>query len=311
MIEARRVLANQKYGVAPSDPTLVGVTVLMGSPRRMITDTFNPEVLRSQVAFITGGGSGINLAIGKALARLGGNVGICGRTAERLDAGRKELEAAGAKVFAAVADVRDDLAVQAAVAACGEALGPISFAVCGAAGNFVAPAEAISPKGFRTVVDIDLLGAFHAAHACFEQLRQTRGSLLFVSGGQSYVPFAYQAHVGAAKAGIDNLMANLALEWGRYGIRANSIVPGPIEGTEGMNRLGGDNAEAIWKAMTPLGRMGTMEDVANVAAFLATPLAYYISGARIAVDGGQNLTGSHVFNRAIGDALDAAKGETA
>lgn len=280
------------------------------SVQRMITDILNPAALRGQVAFITGGGSGINLAIGKALARLGANVGICGRTAERLDAGRRELEAAGAKVFTAVADVRDDAAVQAAVAGCGEALGPISFAVCGAAGNFVAPAEAISPKGFRTVVEIDLLGAFHAAHACFEQLRQTRGALLFVSGGQSYVPFAYQAHVGAAKAGIDNLMANLALEWGRHGIRANSIVPGPIEGTEGMNRMGGESAEAIWKAMTPLGRMGRLEDVANVAAFLATPLAAYITGARIAVDGGQNLTGSHVFNRAIGDALEASKGET-
>ena len=265
----------------------------------MITDIISPHALRGQVAFITGGGSGINLAIGMALARLGANVGICGRTAERLETGRKELEAVGAKVFTAVADVRNDTALQAAVSACGEALGPISFAVCGAAGNFVAPAEAISPKGFRTVVEIDLLGAFHAAHACFEQLRQTRGSLLFVSGGQAYVPFAYQAHVGAAKAGIDNLMANLALEWGRYGIRANSIVPGPIAGTEGMNRMGGESAEAIWKAMTPLGRMGRPEDVAHVAAFLATPLASYISGARIAVDGGQNLTGSYAFNLAM------------
>lgn len=271
----------------------------------MITDFISPHALRGQVAFITGGGGGINLAIGKALARLGANVGICGRTAERLETGRKELEAAGATVFTAVADVRDAAAVQAAVAACGASLGPISFAVCGAAGNFVAPAEAISPKGFRTVLEIDLLGAFHTAHACFEQLRQTCGALLFVSGGQSYVPFAYQAHVGAAKAGIDNLMASLALEWGRYGIRSNSIVPGPIEGTEGMNRMGGADAEVIWKEMTPLGRMGKLEDVANVAAFLATPLASYISGARIVVDGGQNLTGSYVFNRAIAEAMES------
>ena len=278
-----------------------GMTEGMRLP--MLTDIFNPQVLRGQVAFITGGGSGINLAIGKALARLGASVGICGRTAERLAEGRAELEAAGARVFTAIADVRDDAAVAAAVAGCGEALGPVSFVVCGAAGNFVAPAEAMSPKGFRTVVEIDLLGAFHTAHACFGQLRETRGSLLFVSGGQSFVPFAYQAHVGAAKAGIDNLMANLALEWGRYGIRANSIVPGPIAGTEGMNRMGGENAEAIWQEMTPLGRMGQLEEVANVAAFLATPLASYISGARIAVDGGQNLTGSHVFNRALGEAL--------
>lgn len=277
----------------------------------MITDYMKPGILAGRTAFITGGGSGINLAIGKALAGLGANIGICGRTPERLAAGRAELEATGAKVFTAIADVRDAEALRLAVDACGEALGAISFAVCGAAGNFMAPAKDLSPKGFRTVVEIDLLGAFHAAHACFGQLAETRGSLLFVSGGQAWVPFAFQAHVGAAKAGVDNLMANLALEWGPYGIRANSIVPGPIEGTEGMNRMGGADAEAIWKQMTPLGRMGQLEEVANVAAFLATPLASFVSGARICVDGGQNLTGSHVFNTALGEALvrDAAKRE--
>ncbi|WP_397593585.1 SDR family oxidoreductase [Sphingorhabdus sp.] len=269
----------------------------------MITDFFQPGILTGRVAFITGGGSGINLAIGKTLARLGADIGICGRTPERLDAGRRQLEEAGARVFATVADVRDEEAVKSAVEGCHDTLGPISFTVCGAAGNFVAPAEAISPKGFRTVVEIDLLGAFHAAHACFEQLKQTRGSILFVSGGQAWVPFAFQAHVGAAKAGIDNLMANLALEWGKYGIRSNSIVPGPIAGTEGMSRLGGAQAEAIWKEMTPLGRMGRLEDIGAVAAFLATPLAAYISGARVVVDGGQNLTGSHVFNKALEEAL--------
>jgi NAD(P)-dependent dehydrogenase (short-subunit alcohol dehydrogenase family) len=303
--DARSELAIQKYGDLLRAPIHCPALHLRGRNPKMISDYFKPDILSGQVAFITGGGSGINLAIGKSLARLGARVGICGRTPERLDAGRKELEAAGTKVFTAIADVRDVAAVRTAVEACGNELGPISFTVCGAAGNFVSPAEAITPKGFKTVVDIDLLGAFHAAHACFEQLRQTRGSLLFVSGGQSWVPFAFQAHVGAAKAGIDNLMANLALEWGKFGIRSNSIVPGPIEGTEGMNRLGGAAAEAIWKEMTPLGRMGQLHEVADVAAFLATPLAAYISGSRIAVDGGQNLTGSHVFNKALAEVFAA------
>ena len=270
----------------------------------MITDYFQPGILDGRVAFITGGGSGINLEIGKSLARLGADIAICGRTQERLDAGRRELEEAGAKVSTTVADVRNDAAVKRAVEKCGDELGPISFAVCGAAGNFTAPAQSMSPKGFRTVVDIDLIGAFHAAHACFEQLKQTRGSILFVSGGQAWVPFAFQAHVGAAKAGIDNLMANLALEWGKYGIRSNSIVPGPIAGTEGMNRLGGEQAVGIWKELTPLGRMGQIEDIGAVAAFLATPLASYISGARIVVDGGQNLTGSYLFNKTLAANFD-------
>ncbi len=265
----------------------------------MITDYLKAGCLTGRTAFVTGGGSGLNLAIGLSLAKLGANVGICGRTQERLDAAVGQIADAGGKPFAAVADVRDYDAVATAVEGCHEALGPIDFLVCGAAGNFMAPANEISAKGFRTVIEIDLLGAFHAARATFEQLRETRGSILFISGGQAFVPFAFQAHVGAAKAGIDNLMQNLALEWGRYGIRANSIVPGPITGTEGMRRLGGDAEDTFWKAMTPLGRMGLPEEIGQVAAFLATPLAAYISGARLTVDGGQNLTGSSLFNEAI------------
>lgn len=273
-----------------------------------ITDYFAPGILKGQTAFITGGGSGINLGIGEALAALGANVAICGRTQERLDAAREKLESKGARVFTAVADVRDYAAVEHALQGCRDALGPVNFLVCGAAGNFTAPAEALSSNGFRAVIEIDLLGAFHAARAAFAQLKETRGSILFVSAGQAYVPFAYQAHVGAAKAGIDNMMTNLALEWGRYGIRANSVVPGPIGETEGAKRLGADVGEEFWRAIVPLGRMGAVSDIGAMAAFLATPLAAYISGARIAVDGGQNLTGSYLFNQVMGDFLAKNKG---
>lgn len=145
-----------------------------------------------------------------------------------------------------------------------------------------------------------MLGAFHAAHAAFEQLKRTRGSLIFVSGGQSYVPFRYQAHVGAAKAGIDMLMRDLALEWGPHGIRCNSIVPGPVEGTEGMNRLTPKDDVDLWSRIVPMGRMARIEEVAQMAVVLASPLASYVSGAVIPVDGGQNLTGSAIFNEHVG-----------
>lgn len=272
----------------------------------MITDYFKPDLLKGRTAFITGGGSGVNLAIGRALAALGARIGICGRTEERLNSGRAALEALGAPVFTAIADVRDADAVERALDGTKAALGPVDILVCGAAGNFVAPAEAISAKGFRTVVEIDLLGTFHATRAAFPQLRETRGNVLFVSGGQSFVPFAYQAHVGAAKAGIDNLMQNLALEWGRFGIRCNSIVPGPVKGTEGMKRLGGEAEPDLWREMTPLGRMAEQEEIGQAAAFLVSPLASYISGARLCVDGGQNLTGSSLFNAAIAQELRKA-----
>jgi NAD(P)-dependent dehydrogenase (short-subunit alcohol dehydrogenase family) len=111
------------------------------------------------------------------------------------------------------------------------------------------------------------------------------------------MPHAYQVHAGAAKAGIDMMMKNLALEWGRYGIRANSIAPGPIEGTEGMERLaGGAAAKQAIAASVPLRRMGTVDDIGQTAAFLASPLAAYVTGCVVVCDGGANLAGSAPFN---------------
>lgn len=264
-----------------------------------LTACLAPRLFEGHTVFVTGGGSGINLGIATAFATLGANVAICGRTAQRLEAAALELRRFGGRVFTAVADVRDPEALALAIEQAGAELGDIGTLVCGAAGNFVSPAEAISPKGFRTVVEIDLLGAFNAAHAAFGQLRRTRGSVLFISGGQSYVPFRYQAHVGAAKAGIDMLMRDLALEWGPLGIRCNSIVPGPVEGTEGMQRLSPQGDTSLWSRMTPLGRMARVDEVAQMAVVLASPLGSYVSGAVLPVDGGQNLTGSALFNEQV------------
>lgn len=264
-----------------------------------LTACLAPRLFEGHTVFATGGGSGINLGIATAFAALGANVAICGRTAQRLEAAALELRRFGGRVFTAVADVRDPEALALAIEQAGAELGDIGTLVCGAAGNFVSPAEAISPKGFRTVVEIDLLGAFNAAHAAFGQLRRTRGSVLFISGGQSYVPFRYQAHVGAAKAGIDMLMRDLALEWGPLGIRCNSIVPGPVEGTEGMQRLSPQGDTSLWSRMTPLGRMARVDEVAQMAVVLASPLGSYVSGAVLPVDGGQNLTGSALFNEQV------------
>jgi len=95
------------------------------------------------------------------------------------------------------------------------------------------PAETLPPNGFKSVIDIDLLGSFNASRASFEQLRATKGTIIYISAGMAYMPHAFQVHVGAAKAGIDMMMKNLAIEWGRHGVRTNSIVPGPIEELKG------------------------------------------------------------------------------
>lgn len=262
----------------------------------LATQCFAPDLFRDRTVFVTGGGSGINLGVAKNFAALGANVAICGRTQARLDAAALELRALGAKVCAVAADVRDFAALESAFARSRSELGPMDVLVCGAAGNFLVPADRLSPNGFRTVVDIDLIGSFNASRAAFDQLSETKGTLIFISAGMALNAHAYQVHVGAAKAGIDMMMRNLALEWGRHGIRCNSIVPGPIEGTEGMKRLSGEDARRTLIASVPMGRMGTVDDIGQAAVFLASPLASYISGCVLVCDGGSNLAGSGRFN---------------
>ena len=270
----------------------------------LITQFLARDVFKGKVVFVTGGGSGINLGIARNFAALGADVGICGRTQTKLDAAASELRALDVRACPVAADVRDFAAVEAAFARSRAELGPMDVLVCGAAGNFLVPAESLSPNGFKSVVDIDLLGSFNASRAAFDQLRATRGVIIFISAGMAFMPHAFQVHVGAAKAGIDMMMKTLALEWGRYGIRANSIVPGPIDGTEGMRRLCGSEAHRDQLIRTiPLGRTGTVDDIGQVAVFLASPLASYVSGSVVIVDGGLNLGGSAPFNRGAAEII--------
>jgi NAD(P)-dependent dehydrogenase (short-subunit alcohol dehydrogenase family) len=282
----------------------------MQTPQEMLVLRLLPrDLFKGKTVFVTGGGSGINLGVARNFAALGAKLAICGRTQAKLDAAAEELRALGAQVCPVAADVRDIAALDAALAHSAEELGPVDVLVCGAAGNFLVPAERLSANGFKSVIDIDLLGAFNSARAAFEQLRQTRGSVLFISAGMAYMPHAFQAHVGAAKAGIDMLMKNLAIEWGPRGIRCNSIVPGPIEGTEGMTRLADPAQHDQFIGSVPLRRMGTVDEIGQAAVFLASPLASYVTGCVVVCDGGQNLVGSALFNIGAAYALEAqAKG---
>ena len=274
----------------------------------LVTRYLAKDLFNGKTVFVTGGGSGINLGVAKNFAALGANVAICGRTQEKLNAAAAELSALGAKVCAVAADVREFGALEKAFARSAAELGPMDVLVCGAAGNFLVPAETLSPNGFKSVIDIDLLGSFNASRASFEQLRATKGTIIYISAGMAYMPHAFQVHVGAAKAGIDMMMKNLAIEWGRHGVRTNSIVPGPIEGTEGMKRLSGEAQLAKLINGIPLKRMGTVDDIGQAAVFLASPLAAYISGCVMVVDGGQNLAGSALFNMGAEQMLRAQVG---
>lgn len=269
----------------------------------IITDYFPKTLFKDQVVFITGGSSGINFGIAKNFAALGASIAICARNPEKLEKAVEEIRAFGGRVIGISADVRDYALLEAGFVRTEAELGPVNVLVCGAAGNFPCLAEALSPNGFKSVIDIDLLGSFNTARAAFPQLKKTRGSVLFISAGQSLIPYAAQVHVGAAKAGIDNVMRNLALEWGRFGIRSNSIVPGPIENTEGMARLAPGDMGARLKKSIPLGRFGTADEIGQAAVFLASPLATYVTGTTLVVDGGQNLPGSGLFSQILMEGL--------
>ncbi len=261
---------------------------------------FIPDLLAGKTTFVTGGSSGICLAIAERFAAHGARLMLLGRKQEKLDAAVAGIRAAGGTAESVSADVRDYAAMEAAFARCAELLGPVDILICGAAGNFPAPVNGMSANGFKAVVDIDLLGTFNTCRAAYPHLRKPGASVLSISANHAHQPYAFQSHVCAAKAGVDLLTKTLALEWGPDGIRANIIYPGPIDGTEGMRRLApSEEARRAVIANTPVGRLGTGEDVANLALFLASEAASYITGSVFACDGGSGLMGARSFQAAF------------
>jgi NAD(P)-dependent dehydrogenase (short-subunit alcohol dehydrogenase family) len=268
----------------------------MASAKSEHQDILPHNLFAGRTVFVTGGGRGINLGIAYTFAGLGAHIGMCGRSQPRLDAAAAGLRQLGAKVSATSADVRQPEQLQTALDATRGSLGDIDILICGAAGNFLVPAENLSPNGFKTIIDIDLVGSFNASRLAFEQLKRTQGSIIFITAPMAHMAHAYQAHVGAAKAGVEVLMRNLALEWGKYSIRSNSIVPGFVEDTEGMRRISSEADMEQFIRNIPLHRMGMAQEIGHAAAFLASPLAAYITGTTLWVDGGQALSGSGFFN---------------
>ncbi len=243
--------------------------------------------------FVAGGTSGINLGIAKAFARAGATVGVGSRKREKVDAAVGELSSLGVKAHGAVFDVRDADAVNAALDGFAGAVGEIDVLVSGAAGNFPARALDISPNGFKAVVDIDLIGTFHVMKAAYPHMKKPGGSLINISAPQAEIPMALQVHVCAAKAGVDMVTRCLAIEWGEDGLRVNGVIPGPIEGTEGMARLAPTQATRdVIAAKVPQRRLGSPDDVARVCLFLGSEAAGYVNGAIVAADGGWILNGA-------------------
>lgn len=260
--------------------------------------------LNNKNVVVVGGTSGINRGIAEAFARHGARVAVVSRTQEKVDDTVRTITAAGAQAMGFAADVRNQDDIKAGFAQVAKKFGAFDVLVSGAAGNFPALANGMSANGFKAVVDIDLLGTFNVLQAAFEYLLRPGASVINISAPQAFLPMIAQSHVCAAKAGVDMLTKTLAMEWGCEGVRVNSVVPGPIEGTEGMKRLAPtQELQTLCAHSVPLRRLGTPEDVANVCLFLASPLAAYVNGAIIPVDGGWSLSGASYVSATLGELL--------
>ena len=250
----------------------------------------NVLALAGKTALVVGASSGINLAIARRLGEQGAQLAIVSRTPEKIHAAREALVAEGLSVRAWSGDVRDAEAMSLVATEAAKAYGPLDIVVSGAAGNFFATAESMSANAFKTIVDIDLLGTFNVMKAAFPHLRTPGASLISVTAPQGQRAMWGQAHVCAAKAGIDMLTKCLALEWGSKGVRVNAVSPGPIADTEGLSRLA-SNAEALERVRMSLAlpRLGQGRDIGDAVVFLASDAAAYVTGATLDCDGGMRL----------------------
>ena len=260
----------------------------------MNNSIYKEGLLNGRVAFVTGGGTGITGGVARAFAEAGASVALVSRNMDHLGPAAQAINENGGKAIAVAVDVRQPDEVDKAVAQTVEQLGKIDIVVNGAAGNFLCAAEELSPNGFGTVVDIDLKGTFNVCRASFAQLKEHRGQILNISATLHYLGTPMQLHVSAAKAGVDALTRNLAVEWGRYGIRVNAIAPGPIEDTEGMKRLVPEPVKQRLLKGVPLGRFGRIADIEKAALFICSDAASFINGVVLVVDGGHWLTGTRL-----------------
>jgi citronellol/citronellal dehydrogenase len=243
------------------------------------------------VALVTGGGTGIGAATARELSRAGARVAICGRRPEPIEATRAELEAAGAEVLAVPnLDVREPDRIAHLVDAVLDRFGRVDVLVNNAGGQFAAPAEHISAKGWRAVHRLNLDAVWELTRTVAERsMIPNREGLVVFIGFSPRRGMPFMIHSSAARAALENLAGGLAIEWSRYGIRAVCVAAGAID-TEGLRSYGEAWAEEA-VATVPLGRLGRPEEVASTIAFLASAGGRYITGTTIAVDGGADAWG--------------------
>lgn len=240
-----------------------------------------------KTVIVIGGTSGINRGVAELFARHGARVAVASRSQTKVDDTVNSLRSCGAEAMGFCADVREPGALTQGLATVHAAFGPFDVVVSGAAGNFPALLTQMSLNAFRSVIEIDLIGTFNVMQAVYPFLLKPGAAIINISAPQASIAMEAQSHVCAAKAGVEMLTRCLALEWGAEGVRVNAIVPGPIDGTEGMQRLApGAAMREATRESVPLRRLGTPQDIGNACLFLASEFGSYINGAILPVDGG-------------------------
>ena len=263
---------------------------------------FDPRLLAGRSIVVTGGGSGLGLAMSKTFAAHGARVTIAGRRQDRLDAAAKEISAAareGGAVASFAADVREAAQCDALIAHAGERFGGVDGLVNNAAGNFLAFSEGLSPNGFDAVVRTVLYGTVHCTLAFGRHLlaKKAPGSVVSILATYAWTGSAFVLPSACAKAGVMAMTRSLAVEWGHAGIRLNAIAPGPIPTEGAFSRLmANPAAEKAALGRIPLGRFGKPEEIANLAAFLLSDLCPYQTGDVVTMDGGEWIAGAGEFS---------------
>ena len=258
---------------------------------------FRTDLLKNKRILITGGGTGLGKGMAERFLELGAAVHICGRRDDVLERTVSELASKG-PIHAIPCDVRNFDAVEAMIDSIWSE-GPLDILVNNAAGNFIARTEELSPGAWNSVISIVLIGTLNCTMACGRRWLKSghRGAVLSISATYAPVGSAYVVPSAVSKAGVEALTRSLAVEWGDRGIRMNAIAPGPIPTQGAFSRLmPRPELEALALDRNPLHRFGTVEELANLAAFLVSDGSGYINGEVIRMDGGEFLQGAGEFS---------------